>query len=121
MSPRPERSVESKVSNTCGDFPACSPADSRARPRARTPPVWTIEGRGAMPKSQVLLVVAALSAGPSVLCDVASARPLDDVVSAGAVRIGVYRDNPPFSFRRDGKLVGVDVDIGRALAERLKG
>ncbi len=73
-----------------------------------------------MPKSQVLLVVAALSAGPSVLCDVASARPLDDVVSAGAVRIGVYRDNPPFSFRRDGKLVGVDVDIGRALAERLK-
>ena len=73
-----------------------------------------------MPKSQVLLVAAALLAGPSVLCDVASARPLDDVVSAGAVRIGVYRDNPPFSFRRDGKLVGVDVDIGRALAERLK-
>jgi len=73
-----------------------------------------------MPKSEVLLVVAALLAGPSVLCAVASARPLDDVVSAGAVRIGVYRDNPPFSFRRDGKLVGVDVDIGRALAERLK-
>jgi polar amino acid transport system substrate-binding protein len=73
-----------------------------------------------MPKSEVLLVVAALLAGPSVLCAVASARPLDDVVSAGALRIGVYRDNPPFSFRRDGKLVGVDVDIGRAIAERLK-
>jgi ABC-type amino acid transport substrate-binding protein len=73
-----------------------------------------------MPKSEVLLVVAALLAGPSVLCAVASARPLDDVLSAGALRIGVYRDNPPFSFRRDGKLVGVDVDIGRAIAERLK-
>jgi polar amino acid transport system substrate-binding protein len=73
-----------------------------------------------MPKSEVLLVVAALLAGPSVLCNMASARPLDDVVSAGALRIGVYRDNPPFSFRRDGKLVGVDVDIGQAIAEHLK-
>ena len=58
--------------------------------------------------------------GVAALCNVASARPLDDVVRAGAVRIGVYRDNPPFSFRRDGKLVGVDVDIGRTIAERLK-
>jgi polar amino acid transport system substrate-binding protein len=71
-------------------------------------------------KSEVLLVVAALLAGPSVLCAEASARPLDDVVGSGALRIGVYRDNPPFSFQQDGKLVGVDVDIGRAIAERLK-
>ena len=86
----------------------------------REPPARVIEGRRATPESQVVIVVAALLAGVAALCNVACARPLDDVVQSGAVRIGVYRDNPPFSFRRDGKLVGVDVDIGRAIAERLK-
>jgi ABC-type amino acid transport substrate-binding protein len=86
----------------------------------REPPARVIEGRRATPESQVVIVVAALLAGVAALCNVACARPLDDVLQGGAVRIGVYRDNPPFSFRRDGKLVGVDVDIGRAIAERLK-
>ena len=50
----------------------------------------------------------------------AVARPLDEVMQAGTLRIAVYRDNPP-SFYRDGRLVGIDVDLGRRLADQLGG
>lgn len=49
----------------------------------------------------------------------ADARPLDDIVEDGTIVIAVYRDFPPFSYHRDGTLMGVDVDLGRVIAERL--
>lgn len=49
----------------------------------------------------------------------AAARPLDDVRASGAIRIAVYRDFPPFSEVDGGNFAGVDVVIGRAIAERL--
>jgi len=49
----------------------------------------------------------------------AHARPLDDIVEDGTIIIAVYRDFPPFSYHRDGMLVGIDVDLGRVIAERL--
>ena len=45
----------------------------------------------------------------------AQADGLDDVRQKGRLRVAVYNDFPPYSF--DGK--GIDVDIGKALAERL--
>lgn len=60
---------------------------------------------------------AALAAG--VLPRRAGARPLDDVVAAGKMRVAVYRDNPPFSYRDGGVLKGVDVDLARMIAEKL--
>ncbi|MBP7337150.1 ABC transporter substrate-binding protein [Niveispirillum sp.] len=48
-----------------------------------------------------------------------NAAPLDKVMAKGSLRIAIYRDNPPWSWRREGKLVGIDVDLGRALAEKL--
>ncbi|WP_148219472.1 transporter substrate-binding domain-containing protein [Azospirillum sp. B510] len=48
-----------------------------------------------------------------------SARPLDEVMERGRLRVAVYRDFPPFSFQRDGRLVGIDVDLARAIAEKL--
>lgn len=47
------------------------------------------------------------------------ARPLDEIVEDGTLIVAVYRDFPPFSYHRDGKLVGIDVDLGRIIAERL--
>jgi ABC-type amino acid transport substrate-binding protein len=44
---------------------------------------------------------------------------LDEVVESGILRIAVYRDFPPFSYHREGKLVGVDVDLGRSIASQL--
>ncbi len=61
--------------------------------------------------------VAAVAAGS--LPGGAGARPLDEVMEAGRLRVAVYRDNPPFSFREAGRLTGIDVDLARIIAERL--
>jgi len=58
-------------------------------------------------------------AGLGALC-LAAALPaladgLDDIRQKGRLRVAVYNDFPPYSF--DGR--GVDVEIGKALAERL--
>ncbi len=49
----------------------------------------------------------------------APARPLDEVKASGTLRVTVYRDNAPFSWSEGGKLRGIDVDIGAALARDL--
>lgn len=71
-----------------------------------------------MNRRQMLAMVATLplAAGFS---RAAAAAPLDKVMQKGSLRIAVYRDNPPWSWRRDGTLVGIDVDLGRVLAEKL--
>ena len=58
--------------------------------------------------------VAAATAAGGVL-----ARPLDEVVESGVLRVALYRDNAPFSDDPDGKPVGIDVDIAKKLAEKL--
>ena len=50
----------------------------------------------------------------------AAARSLDDILEKGELSVAVYRDFPPFSSRRDGKLTGIDLDLAQALAVRLK-
>lgn len=45
----------------------------------------------------------------------ARAGALEDIRRKGRLRVAVYQDFPPYSF--DGR--GIDVDLGRALAERL--
>jgi ABC-type amino acid transport substrate-binding protein len=50
----------------------------------------------------------------------AGARSLEAVRQAGELRVTVYQNYKPYSWRADGKAVGVDVDIAQALAEALK-
>lgn len=50
----------------------------------------------------------------------ARARPFDEVVADGTLRVALYDDNAPFSTMADGKPVGIDVDLARAIADRLK-
>lgn len=59
------------------------------------------------------LGAAALATGP------ARARPLDEVVQRNRLRVAVYRDFHPFSYREGGALKGIDVDLAHAIAERL--
>jgi ABC-type amino acid transport substrate-binding protein len=68
---------------------------------------------GAMQAAAAALLCSGWLAPP------AAARPLDEVRDSGTIRIAVYRDFAPFSEVHDGRFEGVDVDIGRALAERL--
>lgn len=49
-----------------------------------------------------------------------TARPLDDVIESKVLRVVVYADNAPFSWEDDnGEAKGIDVEIGKALAEEL--
>lgn len=55
----------------------------------------------------------------ALLSPLAQAELLDDVWERGSLRIALEDNNPPFSYREDGKLTGFDVDLGRALAEEM--
>ncbi len=50
----------------------------------------------------------------------AGARGLDKIKAEGAMRIAVYRDFEPWSWAGpDGRFIGIDVDLGRAIARAL--
>jgi ABC-type amino acid transport substrate-binding protein len=47
------------------------------------------------------------------------AASLDTVTERGVLRFAVYRDFPPFSHRVGGNLEGADVDLARAIGEKM--
>lgn len=49
----------------------------------------------------------------------AAARPLDEVKASGYLRVFVYENFHPYSYKENGVYKGIDVEIGRLLAERL--
>lgn len=61
-----------------------------------------------------LIAAGTLAGGPSV------ARPLDEVTASGILRVAIYDDNPPFSEVGTASPRGIDADLARAIAERLK-
>lgn len=58
---------------------------------------------------------SALLAGAGPL----AAAPLARVRELGVLRVAVYKDNRPWSWRREGVLSGIDVDIANAIAKAL--
>lgn len=48
------------------------------------------------------------------------ARSLEDIQASGYIEFAVYRDFPPYSHMIDGKPAGIDIDMGRAIAEKLE-
>lgn len=64
-------------------------------------------------------LAAAIAACRLFAVDPAAARPLEDVQAAGAIRIAVYRDFPPYSWDDGGVIRGIDVDIARDIAAAL--
>ena len=46
-------------------------------------------------------------------------QSLDDIQERGWIQIAVYSDFPPYSYEKNGKLVGVDIDLGKLIAEDL--
>jgi ABC-type amino acid transport substrate-binding protein len=49
----------------------------------------------------------------------AQVRSYDDIVESGVLKVAVYDNFPPYSYRADGKPRGVDVDLAAKLAEGL--
>lgn len=46
-------------------------------------------------------------------------QSLDEIVERGWILFAVYDDFPPFVFKQDGKPAGIDIDLGRMIAETL--
>lgn len=71
------------------------------------------------PSRRALLGAAFGLAAALALPIPASALPLRKVRETGVLKIAVYRDFAPWSWRENGVLKGIDVEFGQALAERL--
>ena len=72
---------------------------------------------GARPMLRSLLLgFAALSLAGAP----APARPFDEVVKDGTLRVVLYEQNAPFSDTKDGKPYGIEVDLAEAIARELK-
>ena len=69
--------------------------------------------KGLFAAAGALAVPAALRPSPLL------AAPLDKVRETGVLRVGLYTDNRPWSWEQDGKPVGIDADLARALAQSL--
>ncbi len=61
-----------------------------------------------------LTVAGAFAGGPVF------ARPFDEVMASGVLRVAIYDDNRPFSEAAQAGPRGIDADLARAIAERLK-
>ncbi len=62
----------------------------------------------------LLAIVLTLSVALQV-----QARTYDDIMATGYISIAVYRDFPPYSYRENGKPTGIDIEVGKLIAERL--
>lgn len=49
-----------------------------------------------------------------------SGEDFEAIEAKGGLRIAVYQNFPPYSFKQGGKTVGIDVDIAKAIADRLQ-
>lgn len=66
----------------------------------------------------VAALFSALALGP-IAGSPANARSLEAVKQSGQLRVTVYQDYKPWSWMENGKLKGIDVDVGAALAKQL--
>ncbi|MFY0677015.1 MAG: transporter substrate-binding domain-containing protein [Neptuniibacter sp.] len=69
--------------------------------------------------NKTLIAKVVLFTCASLLSSLAQARYYDDVIDSGYIRIGVYRDFPPYSFMQNGEPAGIDVEVGKAIAKEL--
>jgi len=66
-----------------------------------------------------LIFLVMLFVGYSLSTYPAHALSYDDIIEKNQISIAVYRDFPPFSYRSEGKLVGIDVEIAHHIATQL--
>ncbi|MEW8506414.1 MAG: transporter substrate-binding domain-containing protein [Candidatus Thiodiazotropha sp.] len=66
------------------------------------------------------VAIASLAVLSTAGADEEETSALERIRERGVLEVAVYKDFPPFSFRdRKGRIIGIDADIARALAQRL--
>jgi ABC-type amino acid transport substrate-binding protein len=69
--------------------------------------------------SRIVMALVSALAFAGAASTAAQARSLDAVKQAGQLRVTVYMNYKPWSWRENGKLKGIDVDVAAALARQL--
>lgn len=69
--------------------------------------------------SFILALLLAFPAAAQGLLDRPPERPYDVVIESGFLKVGTYENFPPYSYMKDGEPAGVDIDVGRKIAQRL--
>ena len=73
-----------------------------------------------LPLRRRLIALAAIQLFAAIAgLESVGARPLDKVRETGVLRVAVYQDYKPYSWRENGRTVGIDVEIAEALAQSL--
>jgi ABC transporter, substrate-binding protein, family 3 len=54
-----------------------------------------------------------------VFCGAIFANTLDEIKEKGVLRIGVYRDNPPFAIYENGKIDGFEIELSNKIAQEI--
>ena len=54
----------------------------------------------------------------ALVCSV-QAAPLTAIQERGRLEVAVYKNFPPFAYKHEGRTTGIDVDLAKALAQRL--
>lgn len=70
----------------------------------------------AFSRRTILAGLGVVMAAPGVQL---TARPLEKIREAGVLHIGVYRDFEPWAWYEGDKAVGIDVELGQAIAAKL--
>ena len=72
-------------------------------------------------KRRIIRYLALLSGLCLLLSAHLAARPFDELMASGYLRVAVYQDFPPYSFiSESGEATGVDVDIAQHIADQLE-
>jgi len=75
--------------------------------------------RGALASAYLFLVLI-FSFSTSLVLAETPGDSYDEIIEKGEILFGVYKDFPPYSFHEDGKLKGIDIEVGKLIAEGLK-
>lgn len=65
------------------------------------------------------LVLSSFATASESVLERAPERTYDIVIESGFLNVGVYRGFPPYSYEKNGEPAGVDIDIGKKIAEGL--
>ena len=64
----------------------------------------------------IIFLIAFMTAGCSFLKNKKEMSDMDVIKKRGYLIVGVKSDSPPFGYYKDGKLVGIDIEIARNIA-----
>ena len=67
----------------------------------------------------LLLLFAVVAVAGESRAQSAPGNSYDEIIEIGTILFGVYKDFPPYSYEQDGRLVGIDVELGRVIAAEL--